>query len=281
MDTNQNIATTIIKLASGAEIEFRKIMLAEENILANASKSKKRNMDQTLNDILTRCSVEVVSTGCYPDSVLTIGGKPNWDSMLRGDRIRAMFGLRIHSYKSGKTYGVENVRCEDSSCNYKFDYDVNLESDLVFQDVPDEAAEIIKSGQPFEVTVSGYKISFGPATGKTDKLYEKHLDRYPGRDMACALRARITDVDGVERRDILDWLDGNMGESKKYTGLTSDDAEELRDAFDANDGGVDTEVEVECPKCKEVFGIDLPFDRIFLPGKGIRDRKKKNRLGRG
>ena len=109
--------------------------------------------------------------------------------------------------------------------------------------------------------------------------------QFPDRDMACGLRSRITDVVGpdgkkIERREIMDWLDGDDGRSKKFPGLTSDDGEELRDAMDKVDGGVDLEVTAYCdePDCRNPpVRFDLPFDRIFLPGEGIQKRRMKRR----
>ena len=100
--------------------------------------------------------------------------------------------------------------------------------------------------------------------------------------MAANLRARLVDVEGVDRREWMDWLDGNNGTSSKFAGLSSEESEALRDAYDAADGGIDTDVEITCqrPACKRRFTIALPFDQGFLlPNKGIRARKRARRLG--
>lgn len=265
----------IFKLPSKAEIEFRQVMLAEENLLATSVKSKSGDVNKTLTEIMTKCTISVVNPGPY--SFLEAGGKPKWDNMAKGDRFSAMMDLRCLSYKEGKIYEAE-LRCPSSACKHSFDWEVNLEEDLFRQDIPEETLEKIKDNIPLEVTIDGKIIKYSIALGKTEKTYETLSVQNPGRDMSCALRARIIEVEGLKAHEILDWLDGNNGDPEcKFTGLTSEDCEELRDAFDRTDGGIDTTLEAECPKCHQVFEFDLPFAGIFLPGKGIIKRKKEAR----
>ena len=268
--------TDIFLLSSGVEIEFRQIMLREESFLAKHSRSRKMKRDKLLSEVMNMCCNGVVNPGPYP--FLKEGDKPQWEEMLRGDRFIAMLKLRMLSYRDGHEYDVD-LRCP--MCNEKFTDIINLRDDLHIQNLPAESVAKIKSGEPFETTIAGKKVYFHLPLGKTEKLADKILRQNPGRDMAAAIRARIVDVEGVERRDILDWLDGQGG-GGKFEGLTSDDAEDLRNAFDSVDGGVDTEIEAECPAtdCGHIWDYDLPFDKIFMPSREIRERRRKLRRGK-
>jgi hypothetical protein len=54
----------------------------------------------------------------------------------------------------------------------------------------------------------------------------------------------------------------------------------LRDAFDAVDFGIDTDIDAACPACGHAWVVGLPFDRaFFLPGRGKAQRKKERHRG--
>jgi len=268
-----------ITLLSGAEMIIRQLLLREENILAQAQKSRKTNQNRILNDILEACFVEWVEPGPYADA--TPGEKPRVSQLLSGDKFAAMLELRKISYRDGEKYTLYDVDCPSGSCP-EFDFEVDLETDIVRRDLSDEAAAHVRDGVPLECVIAGKKVTFVLASHKTEDIAQR-LDRQNhGRGMATRLRSRIVDVEGVERRDILDWLDGNNGNSTRFDGLISQDAEELRDEFDKQECGIDTEVTIECPHCGGESYIDLPFNSAFLlPAKGIRERKKQRRLGKG
>ena len=267
----------IVDLPSGASVELRPLTIADENYMAQAKRSRKgRSLDQALEQVLDRCTVRVADAGPY--GFLTEGGRADWHRMLSGDRVEAMFALRKLSYKEGNLYVVENVTCP--ACKNVWDHEFNVDEDMFHQPLSEESRERYQAGTPFEVTVDGRVVQFQLQDGSTEDLFDKMRKQKPDRRMAAGLRSRIKDVEGIERRDIMDWLDGANGASKKFHGLTSADAEVLRDAFNAVDCGVDTEVEAECPECGRLVRFDLPFDSMFAPGRSIRARKRE-RLGMG
>ena len=102
----------------------------------------------------------------------------------------------------------------------------------------------------------------------------------PGRQIAAMIRARITDVEGLKRSEIMDWLDGNNGVSKNFPGLSSQCAEDLRDAFDEAECGIDTDVEITCAKCGLTYNVPIPFGSGFLaPATAIQQRRRARRHG--
>lgn len=263
----------IAQLPSGARVEFRALTMADENFLASAKKARKgRTLEQALEQALDRCTVQVVDPGPY--RFLAEGGRPDWHRMLSGDRVEAMLALRRLSYTNGHLYVVENVTC---ACGTVWDHEFDIDLDLDRKELPEESRRRMIAGEPMEATIADHAVQFVLQTGETEDLFDKLKRQKEGRKMAAGLRSRIVDVSGVERRDIMDWLDGNNGSSSRFAGLTSDEAEELRAAFDEADCGVDTEVEAECPECSRFVRFALPFDAIFFPGRKIRERKRARR----
>lgn len=278
---DENRKTGIIKLTSTAEIEMAAVLFSHENMFAKARRLKRSQMEKILYKVLDQCTVGVANPGPY--SFLEEGGKVDWRAILTGDRIDAMLQLRKLSYKDGKSILVPDLIC--TTCREQFSWKVDIDEDLLWQPLPDESIEQIKSGEPFEMELNGYKIFFTLQTGETQDRFKKIAKQNKGeRDMAAGIRSRIVDVvspDGekLERLDILDWLDGNDGRSKKFHGLSSDDAEHIRDEMDRVDGGVDLEVTAQCtePDCGAPLVFDLPFDAIFMPGTGIKERRISRR----
>jgi len=269
--------TTNVKLPSGAVIEIRKISLRDENFLAGAARSKRKNNDKVLIEVMSRCTIGFVEPGPYKD--VNAGDKVKWDDMLSGDWFGAMIELRKFSYREGSSYDIQ-VQCPALGCNNKFGWKVDLDKDLFVKGLPEESVEAMAEGKPLSTTIDGRVVEFNLGYVKDNEAQDKLEKRFPGREVSCMLRSRIVSVEGVERQDILTWLDGlKRGgvESTKYEGLCSDDTEDLRAAFEEVDCGVDTEVEVECTKssCSEVFTLDLPFDNIFTPARAAGQRRAR------
>lgn len=263
----------IVTLASGCQVELRKVTIADENYMANAKRGKKRRaMELALQEVLSRCTLQVVDPGPY--AFLEAGGRPDWGKMLSGDRIWGMFELRRLTYKQGLEYVVENVTC---GCTMVWDHAFDIDKDLHWKRLPESSVPVVRAAGTFEITIDGRKVQFVLQNGETEDVYDRLRRQHPDRKMAAALRSRIKDVGGIDRREIMDWLDGDDGKSKKHSGLSSDDAEELRAAFEEVDCGVDMEVEAECPDCGRFVRFALPFDSMFLPGRKVRDRKRKHR----
>lgn len=279
---NADRKTEVFEFSSGLKVEMAQVMFSDENILAKARKSRRSQMDKILAEVMDRCTVQVADPGPYR-SFLEEGKKVDWDKINSGDRIEAMLKLRMLSYKDGQFVTVPDLKC---TCRNIFSWRVDILEDLRWLPLPKASIENMKQGKPFEVKIGSYIVFYILPTAETEQRYKKMSKQYPDRDMACGLRSRIVDVKGpdgqnIERREIMDWLDGNDGRSKKYPGLTSEDGEELRDAMDRVDGGVDLEVTAYCDEadCGAPLRFDLPFDSIFLPGEGIQKRRMKRRLG--
>lgn len=265
-----------VRLPSGLVVKMTPLRMADENRLAQAAKSSE-NFETVIETVLASRLGAVVDPGPYPR--LLEGGDVVWDDLLSGDTFAAMIDLRKISYDDGATFTVLDLQCPSGQCP-KFDYDIDLDVDLVRRDLDDVGAEHVRSGAPLVCQVDGKQVSFTLATGSTVKRVRKLDAQYPKRMMATRMRSRILSVEGVDPLEIMNWLDGNNGASKVYPGLRAADAERLRDAMDQHECGIDTEVELTCEHCGRKYMINLPFDAGFLaPGIGIAQRKRKRRLG--
>lgn len=260
--------TVSVTLPSGAAIELRALSLADENYLTEANKRRKKGSNP-LVEIVGRCTLQVTDPGPYP--FVRAGEAAPWGRLLRGDFWWALLELRALSYRDGDTFDMV-FRCASGGCLNHWEERIRLRTDLPMIPLSPAAAARIRDKQPHEATIDGRRVAFQLPIGDTEDEIERMRDKFPGRGMACGLRARILDVEGLERREILDWLDGE-GARGKWPGLTSADAEDLRAAFDAEDCGVDTTIRSECPRCGEETARDLPFDRLLLPGTAARKSK--------
>jgi len=268
--------TKNVRLPSGAVIEMRKLGLREENYLASAARSKKGSQDQVLIEVVSLCTNSVIEPGPYPH--IEAGKKPDWNEMLAGDWFAAMIELRKFSYREGSSYEIR-AQCPSRACNNRFAWKVDLDKDLFVKELPEESAEALKEGKPLEARIADRIVRFHLGFVKDAQRQEKLERRFPNREMACMFRSRIAEVEGIDQQDIMSWLDGESRgkEPSQYEGLCSDDAEDLRAAFEEADCGVDTEVELECPRsmCREFFTLDLPFDRIFTPARADKQRRER------
>lgn len=257
-----------VTLPSRLKMVLRALTLREESILAS---TKGKRAEEALNQVLAACCVEITDPGPYEN----LGTRPNWMNMLQGDRFATMFELRMVTHDEGHLY---EFRSQCPYCRSLNTAEANLREEFSVQSISDEMFAAVKSKTPFTGEVAGKKVEFAPSFVRDITKGQKLRKKWPERAMAVALCLRLTSVEGVPDHQIINWLDG---EGKGgFEGITSADAEVLRDLYDKYDVGIDTEVELECPECRGTYEIDLPFDDSFWsPARGARKRKKERRLG--
>ena len=121
-------------------------------------------------------------------------------------------------------------------------------------EIPEESVEAYQNGNRLVTTVDGARITFKLLNGRLEGKYQRAMRSSKNR-IITALAQRIEDVEG-ERNKML-WIKN----------LPMQKAVNLLKAFDAQDGGVQTTIDVICPNCGMVQGVQLPFDRpeFWLP----------------
>jgi hypothetical protein len=259
-------------LPSTAKIDLRQLTLAEENYLNNNRRRGGRQY-RLLADVLASCTERVADPGPYSflaaDSKITAD---QWMHMMFGDMFAAIIYLRCLSYRDGRTAMVENIRCG----THQFSCDIDLLSDLSVHDLDPKAAELLKAGESFTLTIRGKKAKCRFATAlqaeRADELEEQNGEKYGV--VTARIAAVIQELEGVDRSKLLDLLNGKLDEPA----LTSDECEEFRDGLDQFDCGVDMDVMITCPKCAAELAYSLPFEQAaFMPSKGIQERRSKRR----
>ena len=117
----------------------------------------------------------------------------------------------------------------------------------------------------FDLTLpSGRNVRFHPMVGKDEALLAKAGDKEGA--LSLGMLARI------------DMIDDKPPSLALVQGMSLRDRSALRDAFDEVEGGVDTSLEMVCPKCEHEFDRDLDVSQagFFFPSRALKRSKKKS-----
>lgn len=255
-----------VTLPSGLSITLRGKTLEEDSALTNQSRG--RTFVDICYDLLNACTVSVEDPG-PKDDVVNEKGDLDWDKVLFGDFMAAIFALRSLSFKDGHWYDI-NLNCD--GCGKLIDWQINLKmmddgGDIVDYPLPSESADIIRSDGNFEEIVADKIVKFRLQTVADARHAAKNADTVNNKARATALRKRIIAVEGIsEGNDIVRWLHK----------LEDADVQDLQDAMEGEDCGIDDEAEVHCPKCGCTFMVTVPFEvSFFLPQNKKRDKRKQ------
>jgi hypothetical protein len=226
----------------------------EERVLADHALAKSGGR---LDELLRSCWSETVDAGPYSFGGNLLDG----GAVLQGDRFFALLKIRALTY--GPEYGFA-VSCRN--CRARIEWEVDLTKLPVRPLSPESRAAFI-AGNRFETTLpdAGKRVWFKLLTGEDERKLPALQRAAPDRLLSSVLAYRVVEVEGVDPKDKRAFLED----------LALRDADFLVDEFDRVDCGVDTTIEVECPECREVQDVDLPFDStFFLPGKERTARRK-------
>lgn len=179
------------------------------------------------------------------------------DDMLSTDKFYLVLVLRSNSYGSFYEF---RVRCQNCGlfalrgCNVPEDFEI-------LNPKPGHGAE------PFETTLprSGDRVKFRLLRGRDDKDVLKWRDRELERGTqkfgdpahVYQMAKHVVEINGK--------APANIGETMRwYESLIAMDASALGNAIDEYVTGVNTELGVECQKCKVHFKADMPFTAGFF-----------------
>ena len=182
------------------------------------------------------------------------------DEYLITDRFYIMFMLRAHSYGHGYKF---RHRCQD--CGQSSHRKVHIPKDFRIKYLDPENTE------PWDVTlpVCGTTVSYRMLRHKDEveiarlvKQQERNSQVVSGDDPTYdqSLARRIITVNGeqIGMREKLEFVNALVGK----------DSYILRDHFDKTDCGLDTEIEMECPKCGSDYSEVLPITADFFRATG-------------
>src|SRR5690349_21438783 len=95
------MASRDVTCPSGLSGRVRGLKVREANMLADAEAQKKGSV---FDSILDACWQSTVEPGPYE---LTPDGRPSWPRVLVCDRLVAMVGIRVATYGSEYSFGVQ------------------------------------------------------------------------------------------------------------------------------------------------------------------------------
>lgn len=237
-----------VQCPSGFSGLVRGLKGREFKILSNKKEAKS---GVAFDRILGACWTETTEQGPY-----AFPEKVKWDDVLICDRFLTLIRIRLATYP-GEDYPITSY-CERPDCGEKIEWDVPLEK-LPVKMLPDESLKIFAEDNRFKVKFGGKNVFFKLSTGKDEKKAQRFLQKQDP-DLLAAIRTRIVEVEGMDRLDITEFLED--------CGFA--DLRQLLEKFEEVDGGVETDITIQCTHCDAEQVIALPFDEeFFMP------RKKK------
>lgn len=237
--------------------------------------------------ILANVWEETTNPGFYR---LNDKGKLTFGQVLVGDRMYALIQSRIAG--RGDSMYQFPAQCAEEGCRKKFDWEIDLD-DLPVQRlsqalrdqfttgdfdlkciVPgsedrkllttDQTTGLVLAKPKREIVVgTGKTVTFRLQTGDDEavlrKLQEKsRKKKREGSDeenaMVDMILTRTKAIDGVSPEGMVEYLES----------LSLDSIAQLLDRYDEQDCGVDTTIEIECPECRGLRDITLPFGGDFF-----------------
>jgi hypothetical protein len=246
----------VITCPSGLRGRVRGMKVREERVLADRALAKSGGQVEAL---LAACWEETLDPGPYAFE----GGRADWSRVLQGDRFYALLQVRVLTY--GPLYAF-SVTCREGGCRAAIAWELDLLA-LPVRPLADESQAAFAAGNRFETSLpdAGYRAWFRLLTG-ADEQRLAAAARGPGeRAFSAMLALRVLELEGVDP----------LQKRRALEDLTLRDADFLLGEFDRVDCGVDTAIEVECPRCLATQEVELPFDRtFFLPGAAKAARRR-------
>jgi hypothetical protein len=251
---------TEITCPSGLRGTVRNLTVKDGRFLTDRNATRS---GEAVDQILQACWTEALDLGLYGE------GELKWKRVLVGDRDFALVRIRALTY--GEAYEFP-VKCR--SCPENFVWEVNL-SDLPVRILSDASKARFRDGNAFETKLpgDGRVVIFKLPTGEDQTAQAKKIraqkkqaratkdddeDQSEGNLLLSALEMRIKKVENVEAKALRDFLET----------LSLGQMTDLLDDFEAQDCGIETSIEVECPNCDRVQSVSLPFDEgFFFPRK--------------
>jgi hypothetical protein len=234
--------SAIIDLPSGAKVEIRGLKGKEAKTLSDKDALKSGVF---LERILNSCMLSVVDPSPY---TIPAGGQFDWANALVGDRFYGLLMLRVLTF--GEDF-LFKVQCSEEMCRERFDYQINLVEDLPVRRLSDADRAAFAAGNVFETAdANGKMIKYRLPTGK-DEVVSAKVAQFDNAFIQSMLQ-RIVEIEGepIPRKYLEDCEFGDLLK--------------LLDVFDVHNCGVETDIEIECPCCKAIQDIKLPFARGFL-----------------
>lgn len=248
------------KCPSGLTVTLRGLKGQEINLFANKTEVQQRRIG---NDLLKNCVLSVDDPGpMYPglDS-----SKPDWSRVVVADRFWIYLQMRVATYKDDYIF---RYQCGHAPCRKTFEWGLKL-SALGQKPLPEETVSTFLAGNRFgPVRCDGKDVVFQLVTGAVEEKGITLQDADPDEASTVGIANRIVSVDGQDGRTAVhEWV--------KDLGML--DLLDLTDVLDHHDGGVETNIDIQCPKCGTIQEVELPLGVDFwTPDKLLRSLMRRD-----
>lgn len=235
-----------VTLPSGLRGTVRGLKGKEINMFANMTNARS---NKTIHQVLGSVWVATEDVGSAYDFV---DDKVDWSKVLLCDRFTALLYARV------ATWGAEyEFKLQCGACRKRFEWALDL-TDLPIKELSPESIEAFRAGNRFTTTVldedgESRKVTYQLVTPAIETKIERANNMSSSDRATLSLAQRIVSVEG---------LDPGKGAIKAWLNeLEATSLFDLIDVLDENDGGIDTEIEIECPHCGAGDDVELPLDR--------------------
>jgi hypothetical protein len=228
-------------------------------VLPMRTRDEKRIIGSAPSDALN--NIDAVLDRCIPVKDFSA------DKYVTGDRFYLLNVLRAVSYGSDYTF---NLNC--SQCNQSGVYSIDLLNDLDVIFLPDNFKE------PIVVELPGAKASVSlrllrgsdekDITKYTEKVYAKSNASLAGDPTYSYRMAKhIVAVESPRVNFDQNTINAQSQAIEFFDNMLASDARIIREALTNNDCGPDTELRLDCKRCRSSFTTAMPYQlEFFRPG---------------
>lgn len=245
---------------SGLIATVRSLQGAEINLFANKTEAAQRRIG---NDLLKSCVTMVVDPGpLYPSMN---AASPEWRDTIVADRFWLYLQMRVATFKDDYVF---RYQCGHGPCRKQFEWGLKL-SALGMKPLPQATIAGFLGGNVFgPIKVADAEVVFQLLTGHIEDKGVTMQDAEPEQAATVGIANRIVSVDGHSSRGYVhDWV-------KK---LDMWDLLDLSAELDKHDGGVETTIQIQCPKCGTIQEVELPLGGDFwTPDERLRSLMRRD-----
>lgn len=164
---------------------------------------------------------------------------------LLGDRLFLLMEIR----KLKSPFFYPSLKCPD--CGRKSEMEVDLRNLTVRK----LNRELLEEDYQFDITlpICGVKMRLRLLTGVLENRATRLIEQNRKAKSSAMMMARTARIEGVDRKTV-EW----------FRDLDSEDIDYFNEEYERHDCGYDTKVEITCPRCQEVFAVEIPFGKDFF-----------------
>lgn len=247
-----SMTTQEITTPSGLRGRIRGLRGSEIDAFANEDNASLRDITHL---ILSATWVETLDEGPYD-----FGGEAiDWNQVLLGDQTYIVIYSRIATHGARYTFPFQ---CGVKRCRKVFDWSLDL-TDLPVRPYSEEALDKFISDEPYRLEIDlddgTYRIEHKLLTGSVHDAAIQAQNQAHDRKATITLARRTHKIYGPDGEPV-----SSQAYQEFYAGMGAGVLYDLLGAMDEVEGGLNTEIDLHCPHCKEKYeGIDLPVKKGF------------------